>query len=70
MEESGSRRLRRGEQRLARTQDELESALEADKAETSKDDRGKVNDPALLEPRTGHPNAFSRLTSRPPAQSK
>src|SRR6266704_2932534 len=55
-----------GMKRLARTQDELESSLQADKAETSKGDRGKVNDPALLKPRTGHP--FSRLTSRPPAQ--
>src|SRR5229473_8310275 len=68
MEESSSGRLRRGDERLARTQDELESALQADKAETSKGDRGKVNDPALLKPRTGHP--FSRLTSRPPAQCK
>src|SRR6266705_5582571 len=70
MEESGSGRLRMGEERLARTQDELESALQADKGETSKNDRGKVNDPALLKPRTGHPNPFSRLTSRPPAQCK
>ncbi len=68
MEELSSGRLRMGEERLARTQDEPKSALEADKAETSKDDRGKVNDPALLKPRTGHPNAFSRLTSRPPAR--
>src|SRR6266704_3061510 len=68
MEESGSGRLRMGEERLARTQDELESALQADKGETSKNDRGKVNDPALLKPRTGHPNPFSRLTSRPPAK--
>src|SRR6266568_8641905 len=68
MEESGSRRLRRGMKRLARTQDELESALQADKAETSKDDRGKVNDPALLKPRTKHPSPFSRLTSKPPAK--
>src|SRR6266849_3390439 len=66
MEESSSGRLRRGDERLARTQDELENALQGDKAETSKGDRGKVNDPALLKPRTGHP--FSRLTSRPPAQ--
>src|SRR5438445_13752399 len=69
MEESSSGRLRMGDERLARTQDELESALQGDKAETSKGDRGKVNDPALLKPRTGHPNPFSRLTSRPHAQS-
>src|SRR6266699_4278388 len=66
MEESGSGLLRMGDERLARTQVELESALQGDKAETSKGDRGKVNDPALLKPRTGHP--FSRLTSRPPAK--
>src|SRR6266581_1999608 len=68
MEESGSGLLRMGDERLARTQDELESALQGDKAETSKGERGKVNDPALLKPRTGHPNPFSRLTSRPPAK--
>src|SRR6266566_2700749 len=66
MEESGSGLLRMGDERLARTQVELESALQGYKAETSKGDRGKVNDPALLKPRTGHP--FSRLTSRPPAK--
>ena len=47
MEESSSGRLRMGDERLRRTQDEPKSALEADKAETSKSDRRKVNDPAL-----------------------
>ncbi len=64
MEESGSGLLRMGDERLARTQDELESALQGDKAETSKGERGKVNDPALLKPRTDCIRAKAPFSSR------
>src|SRR6266699_1813449 len=55
---SAGRSRRRGE-RLGRAQDEPKSALQADKVETSKSNRGRVNAPALLNRGRGTQN---RLT--------